>query len=74
MTHIEARRRIEASSGFDIRDGRVWLREVRWLRAVDQLRHEGAEAPEPVASAWDPAWTLGRGGANGPGTRVSPLP
>lgn len=40
MTQAEARRRVEASTDFVIRDGRVWLREVAWLRAVEEIRRE----------------------------------
>jgi len=45
MSHDEARRLLEATSDFDIRDGRVLLRDVRWLRAVDALRDGDVAAP-----------------------------
>jgi hypothetical protein len=47
MTHDEARRLLEATSDFDIRDGRVLVRDVRWLRAIDALRDGDAAPPPP---------------------------
>jgi len=44
MTHQEARRIVEASTRFEVRDGSVWLRELRWLRAVARLRADEAAA------------------------------
>lgn len=56
MTHQEARRIIEASTRFEVRDGHVWLREVRWLRTVQQMRAEEAASAvrlvEPAAEAF----------------------
>jgi hypothetical protein len=37
MTQDDARRSLEASTDFEFRAGRVWLRQVRWLRAVADL-------------------------------------
>ena len=42
MTQQEARRRVEATTRFEVRAGSVWLREVRWLRAVERQRCEEA--------------------------------
>jgi hypothetical protein len=33
MISDEARRQLEASTGFEIRDGLVWLRDPRWAGA-----------------------------------------
>ena len=49
MTYEEARRRLEAKTRFDLRDGYVWLREVRWLRAAEELRRE-QDAADPIRS------------------------
>jgi hypothetical protein len=40
MTGDEARRRLVASTGFEIRAGLVWLRELRWLGAVAESARE----------------------------------
>lgn len=40
MTPEEFRRIVEASTRFDVRGALVWLREVRWLRAVASQRAE----------------------------------
>lgn len=46
MTQQEARRIVEATTRFEIRGGNVWLREARWLRAVErQRREEAGSAP-----------------------------
>ena len=37
MSYDDARRELERSTDFAVRGGQVWLREVRWLRAVDDL-------------------------------------
>jgi hypothetical protein len=37
MTQDDARRGLEASTDFEFRSGRVWLRQVRWLRAAAEL-------------------------------------
>jgi hypothetical protein len=37
MTQDDARRSLEASTDFEFRSGRVWLRQVRWLRAAADL-------------------------------------
>ena len=42
MTHQEARHIVESSTRFEVRDGQVWLREVRWLRAIERQRQEEA--------------------------------
>jgi hypothetical protein len=61
MTQQEARRIVEASTRFEVRGGSVWLREVRWLRAVErQRREEAASALSPAAGAEStagPRWT-----------------
>lgn len=45
MTQDDARRSLEASTDFEFRAGRVWLRQVRWLRVVADLASgEGAVA------------------------------
>ena len=49
MTYEDARRRLEATTRFDLRDGHVWLREVWWLRAAEGLRCE-REAAGPLPS------------------------
>ena len=49
MTYEEARRRLEATTRFDLRDGYVWLREVRWLRAAEESGCERGVA-EPLPS------------------------
>lgn len=56
MTQQDARRIVEASTRFEVRGGSVWLREVRWLRAVDrQRREEAASAPFQVMAGARPA-------------------
>ena len=56
MTQLEARRIVEATTHFEVRGGSVWLREVRWLRAVDrQRREEDAAAPFLTAAGAGPA-------------------
>ena len=52
MTQAEARRRLEATTDFVIRDGCVWLREVAWLRAVEEIRRA---TPVPVPGMPGPA-------------------
>ncbi len=37
MSYDDARRELERSTDFAVTGGQVWLREVRWLRAVDDL-------------------------------------
>lgn len=54
MTQAEARRRLEATTDFVIRDGHVWLREVAWLRAVAEIRRAS-----PVVGPALPGPTVG---------------
>ncbi len=57
MTQQEARRIVEATTRFEVRGGSVWLREVRWLRAVDRQRcEEATSASSPTAAVADPAF------------------
>lgn len=51
MTRAEARRRLEATTDFVLRDGRVWLREVAWLRAAEEIRRETPVMPAPPRTA-----------------------
>jgi len=44
MTQQEARRLLETTTPFEVRGGHVWLRQVRWLRAVERQRSEEAVA------------------------------
>lgn len=49
MTGDEARRRLAASTRFEIRAGLVWLRELRWGRAaVDAVPGTRADACRTV--------------------------
>jgi hypothetical protein len=59
MTGEEARRIVEASTRFDIRGVLVWLREVRWLRAVASQRAEELAAEESQAQRGDAAVAAG---------------
>ncbi|MBW6456216.1 MAG: hypothetical protein K0A98_10050 [Trueperaceae bacterium] len=47
MTRQEARRILEATTPFEVRGGQVWLRDLRWLRAVGSERSEEAAAAAP---------------------------
>jgi len=49
MTQQEARRILEATTPFEVRGGQVWLREVRWLRAIERQRSEEAASAESPA-------------------------
>lgn len=42
MTQDEAHRRLERSTEFRFEGHRVRVRDPRWLRAIDALRHEDA--------------------------------
>jgi hypothetical protein len=53
MTREEARRIVEASTRFDIRGVLVWLREVRWLRAVASPRAEELAVEDSQAQRGD---------------------
>jgi hypothetical protein len=55
MTPKELRRIVEVSSRFDVRGALVWLREVRWLRAVASLRAEDSAARGSRAGGEDAA-------------------
>ena len=51
MSYDDARREVERTTVFDVRGGRVWLREVRWLQAVDDLRGGDAVVAAPTWGA-----------------------
>lgn len=51
MTHQEARRIVEATTRFEAQGGCVWLREVRWLRAVDRQRREETASQTAIGVA-----------------------
>lgn len=53
MTREEARRIVVASTRFDVRGVRVWLREVPWLRAVASQRAEELAVGKPQARRGD---------------------
>jgi hypothetical protein len=57
MTQDDARRRLEASTDFEFRSGRVWLRQVRWLRAAADLA--AADAIPAAAGPRPPLATRG---------------
>lgn len=59
MTHQEARRIVEASTRFEVRDGHVWLREVRWLGTVQQLRAEEVASVDPLPESAEGAFVVG---------------
>jgi len=67
MTQQEARRIVEASTRFEVRGGSVWLREVRWLRAVERQRHEEVASPTAAGaeSTPGPRWTPPTTGPHG---------
>ena len=60
MTQQEARQIIEATTPFEVRGGRVWLREPRWLRAVQQLRAEEAASLGRLPESAEVAFVVGR--------------
>jgi hypothetical protein len=60
MTREEARRIVEASTRFDVRGVLVWLREVRWLRAVASQRAEELAVGKSQAQRGDAAAAASR--------------
>jgi hypothetical protein len=63
MTQQEARYILEATTPFEVRGGHVWLREVRWLRAVERQRSEEATAAAASEGSW---WTAPAAGVRQP--------
>jgi len=59
MTQQEARYILEATTPFEVRGGHVWLREVRWLRAVERQRSEEATAAASSEGSWRTAPVAG---------------
>ena len=63
MTQQEARSILEATTPFEVRGEHVWLREVRWLRAVERQRSEEATAAAASEGSW---WTAPAAGVRQP--------
>jgi len=59
MTQQEATQIIEATTPFEVQGGRVWLRELRWLRAVPQLRAEEAASVVRLPESAEDAFVVG---------------
>ena len=59
MTQQEARYILEATTPFEVRGGNVWLRDVRWLRAVVRQQSEEAAAAASPSGSWWTARTVG---------------
>lgn len=49
MERSHARALLERTTEFEFHDGRVVVREVRWLNAVATLRHGAATQDRPAA-------------------------
>jgi hypothetical protein len=67
MTGDEARRRLEASTRFEIRSGLVWLRDLRWWIAV------AGPAPAANAAVGGPDPADASGSRDGTGSDVGPI-
>jgi len=60
MTREEVRHIVEASTRFDVRGALVWVREVRWQRAVTAQRAEDVAGLGSQAAPGDAADAVGR--------------